>query len=63
MKKIFFLFTLLGGVMYSQVGVGTTTPHSSAILDITSTNKGLLMPRMTDVQRNAIANPADGLMI
>ena len=31
---------------YSQVGIGTTTPDASAILDITSTNKGLLLPRL-----------------
>ncbi len=48
---------------YAQVGIGTTTPNSSAALDITSTTKGLLPPRMTAAQRNAIATPAQGLII
>jgi hypothetical protein len=49
---------------YTQsVGVGTTSPHTSAQLDITSTNKGMLAPRMTSAQRSAIASPAKGLMV
>lgn len=47
----------------SGVGVGTTTPDASAALDITSTTKGLLIPRMTSAQRDAIATPANGLLI
>lgn len=46
-----------------SVGIGTTTPNSSAKLEIKSTNKGLLIPRMTQAQRNAIASPANGLLI
>lgn len=38
-------------------------PHSSAMLDITSTNKGILIPRMTTAQRAAISSPAQGLMV
>jgi len=49
----------LGG----SVGMGTLAPHASAALDVTSTTKGLLPPRMTKVQRDAIASPAEGLMI
>ncbi len=44
-------------------GVGTITPDASSLLEIKSTTKGLLMPRMTLVQRNAIISPATGLMI
>jgi hypothetical protein len=44
-------------------GIGTTTPDSSSLLEIKSTKKGLLIPRMTLAQRNAIASPATGLMI
>lgn len=44
-------------------GIGTTTPNASSLLDIKSTTKGLLMPRMTAAQRNAITAPATGLMI
>jgi hypothetical protein len=46
-----------------NVGVGTTSPDSSAILDARSNSKGFLMPRMTTAQRNAIAGPAIGLQI
>ncbi len=45
------------------VAIGNTTPHSSAKLDITSTSKGLLVPRMTALQALAIVAPADGLII
>lgn len=62
-NTIFLLFFFLFIESHSQVGIGTITPHISAVLDITSTNKGLLMPRMTEAQRNAIGSPADGLMI
>lgn len=48
---------------YSQVGIGTTTPDQSAILDVSSTTGGLLLPRMNEVQRDAISNPATGLLI
>jgi N-acetylneuraminic acid mutarotase len=51
-------------VVFGQsVGVGTTIPNSSAILDVNSTTKGLLLPRMTSAQRDAIVNPANGLSI
>jgi hypothetical protein len=46
-----------------QVGVGTLTPASSAAIDVSSTTRGLLPPRMTAAQRDAIANPAQGLLI
>src|SRR5215813_11808128 len=44
-------------------GIGTTTPDASSLLEIKSTSKGLLIPRMTQTQRNAIASPATGLLI
>jgi hypothetical protein len=46
-----------------NIGIGTLTPNASAQLDISSTTQGLLIPRLTMVQRNAIASPATGLMI
>lgn len=46
-----------------NVGIGTTSPDNSALLDISSTTQGFLPPRMTVSQRYAIANPAAGLMI
>ncbi len=46
-----------------NVGIGTTTPDVSAQLDINSISRGVLVPRMTQEQRNAIASPATGLLI
>lgn len=47
----------------AQVGIGTTSPAASSMLDISSTNSGLLTPRMTTAQKNAIVSPANGLMV
>jgi hypothetical protein len=46
-----------------NIGIGTNTPNGSAALDVNSTSKGLLIPRMTSAQRGAIASPATGLMV
>lgn len=46
-----------------NLGIGTTTVAASAVADLTSTTKGFLPPRMTTVQRDAIATPATGLQI
>ncbi|CAA7392627.1 FISUMP domain-containing protein [Chryseobacterium fistulae] len=46
-----------------RIGMGTSSPEPSAILDLTSTNLGFLTPRMTKVQMNAIVYPAQGLEI
>jgi trimeric autotransporter adhesin len=46
-----------------KIGIGTTAPDASALLEITSTNKGVLLPRMTIAQRNAIPSPVNGLMV
>lgn len=67
MKRLLFLqflMLLLSG-LYAQnnVGIGTQTPHASAALDVSSTSKGMLAPVMTKAQRDAIANPANGLLI
>ncbi len=50
-------------VSYSQTGIGTTTPDGSSVLDVSSTDKGVLLPRITTVQRDAILNPAEGLTV
>lgn len=58
------LFTIfLHTTVMSQVGIGTLTPDTSSILDIYSTDKGLLIPRMSSEQRQAIVSPARGLMV
>ncbi|MCW5687101.1 MAG: hypothetical protein KIT76_01000 [Pseudolabrys sp.] len=46
----------------NQMGLGTTNPNASAIMDLTSTTLGFLPPRMTTAQVNAIASPANGLV-
>ncbi|GAL90841.1 hypothetical protein [Jejuia pallidilutea] len=64
-KKVLVLLLLLGSniLLYAQVGIGTTNPDNSSILDVESTNKGVLVPRLTTAQRNAIVNPATSLLI
>ena len=65
MKQFFTLLAavLLTATTYAQVGIGTTNPNTSAALDITSTTKGLLIPRMLAAARTAIDTPATGLMV
>jgi hypothetical protein len=46
-----------------SIGIGTTTPAASALLDITSTTQGVLFPRLTTTQINAITSPANGLTV
>ena len=60
---LLFFFLLIALTGNAQIGIGTTVPNASSVLDITSTTKGMLTPRMTTVQRNAITTPADGLMV
>src|SRR5688500_4847420 len=65
MKKtiLFTCFVILMMPAFSQVGIGTTSPDTSAILDLSTTTRGLLIPRLTTQQRNVIDDPASGLMI
>ncbi len=60
-------FTQLGSermtIYNGNVGIGTTTPAASAALDITSTTKGFLPPRMTQAQIEVIESPANGLIV
>jgi hypothetical protein len=65
MKKLFiFLWLIISHtIVHSQVAINTNTPDPSAALDITSFSKGLLTPRMTAAQMNAITNPAVGLIV
>ena len=74
MKKIFTTIVLLLVINFyaksqntfpssGSAGIGTTSPNASALLEVKSTKKGVLIPRMTNTQRNAIASPAQGLLI
>ena len=72
MKKIYLiaLGLLVAESSFAQkstsdenVGIGTRNPHQSAVLDINSSEKGLLIPRLSINQRNSIAGPAVGLMV
>ena len=67
MKKnsftLLLLLLLVSTSIYSQIGFGTLEPEPSSIVDITSKSKGFLLPRMTEVQMNAIDSPAEALMI
>jgi len=46
-----------------NVGIGTTTPNANAILDVTSTTKAFMPPRMTSTQKNAISSPTEGMAV
>lgn len=65
MKRIYTLLIILFSAtqVQAQIGIGTTTPDASAALDITNSTKGVLIPRMTENERDAISTPATGLLI
>lgn len=63
--KIFYLFSVLfiTTLSHAQVGIGTTSPHASAMLELESNLQGILIPRMTSAERVAITSPATGLLV
>ncbi len=68
MKQIALLLTLLcaATLTQAQIGIGTATPHASAALDVTATNKGLLLPQvaLTGVNdASTITTPAASLLV
>jgi len=64
MKKITLLLgAFIALTAQAQVGIGTSSPVASSILDLTSTTKGMLVPRMTATQKSGISSPATGLLI
>lgn len=65
MKNISYLlfFLISFNTVIAQVGIGTTNPDPSSVLDVDSTEGGLLVPRMETVDRLAISSPATGLLV
>src|SRR5690554_5833459 len=62
-KSILYCLLIITVNLHAQVGIGTTNPDESAVLDISSTEKGMLIPRLSTAQRTAIASPATGLLV
>ncbi|MDC0231324.1 hypothetical protein OAK19_05100 [Aureispira] len=64
---IFLLILFTSSISFAQEGVAinnaNTDPDVSALLDVSSTSKGVLIPRMTEVNKNAIITPAEGLLV
>ncbi len=64
---LILLVIALSGKCFAQgavgIGTGSNPPDASAVLDIVSNAKGMLVPRLTIAQRNGISNPANGLLI
>ena len=54
---------MITSLSFAQIGIGTTNPDASSVLDMTSTTQGVLIPRMTTTQRAAITTPALGLQV
>jgi hypothetical protein len=63
MRFLLALSLLLVQFAHAQVGINTTSPHASSLLDISSTTKGFLPPKLTNAQMNAMSSPAAGLVI
>ena len=67
MKKSTFLLCIFllatTNFLFAQVGIGTITPNNSSMLDIESTDKGILIPRMTETQKMSVSSPVSGLLI
>lgn len=56
-------FTITGDAGEGRVGIGTGSPNAKAILDLSTTTRGFLQPRMTTVQRDAILTPPESLQV
>lgn len=60
-KTLFIIVLAVANISFAQVGIGTTSPSPNAVLDLTSTSKGLMLPRVNDTTN--VLNPTAGLMI
>ncbi|MGV0922125.1 hypothetical protein [Empedobacter falsenii] len=61
--NIFLAFALLSIFSHSQVGINTENPAPSSLLDVVSNEKGILIPRLTILERDRINKPSNGLLI
>jgi len=57
------LVCLMDAILAQSVGIGTSTPDPSARLDVSDNQRGILIPRLTTAERDAITNPARSLLI
>lgn len=62
-KYFSVLFFLFVGIASAQIGIGTTNMDPSSVMDLKGTNKGVLIPRMTNNEKLVLSNPAIGLVI
>lgn len=67
-SRMKYLYTLLASVAFlvgnsQSVGIGTLTPNTSAVLDLGSGNKPLIIPRLTNTQMNAVSNDEYGMLV
>lgn len=63
LRVLLVAFLFFSVNLRAQVGIGTDTPAASAALEIQSTQKGFLISRMTQLQRNAIGDPLEALLV
>jgi hypothetical protein len=61
--KLFCIALFVFQIHYAQVGIGTEDPETSSILEVESTEQGVLLPRMSTSQRTSIVEPANGLTV
>src|SRR5688500_6261178 len=63
--KILLVFLLLNSTLklHAQVGIGTPTASTNAVLELSSTNRGLLLPRLTSTQIAGIVGVTEGLIV
>jgi hypothetical protein len=62
-NPLFKILLFISFISQAQVGINTTTPDASAMMDVVSNNAGMLIPRLTTIHRDAISLPATSLLI
>lgn len=62
-SSILLILLLVNNLIYAQIGINTTKPDPSSVLDVVSNTKGVLLPRLNTQEKLAVPNPADGLLV